>query len=221
MTGSPFASNCPKCGRRAPIVLRGLDSRCAACGAPRSLLAAPNVSFAGQPSRVGGAAATVAGTSVLVLGLSLSVGLWFLLQSIWPTHAVGWAFAVPVGAASLLFGCLLLLGGSRLRKSGTARQQEVQLEAVKAMVAHRHGPISASEVAGSLELPEAQVDALLTRLAREQSTAVTLDVDAQGRVVYDFEGEERRWRVLEEQADADATAAEVQAEQAREQARRR
>ncbi len=221
MTGSPFASQCSKCGQRAPIVLRGLDSRCAACGAPRSLLAAPNVSFAGQPSRVGGAAATLAGISVLVLGLSLSAGLWFLLQSIWPGHAVGWAFALPMSAASLLFGFLLLLGGSRLRKSGTARQQAVQLEAVKAMVAHRRGPISASEVAGSLRLPEAQVDALLTRLAREQATAVTLDVDAQGRVVYDFEGEERRWRVLEETAAAQDQATAAQAERAREPARRR
>ncbi len=217
MTGSPFASQCSKCGRRAPIVLRGLDSRCAACGAPRSLLAAPNVSFAGQPSRLGGVAATIAGVSVLVLGLSLSAGLWFLLQSIWPTHAVGWAFALPMGAASLLFGFLLLLGGSRLRRRGTARQQEVQLEAVKSMVAHRRGPISASEVAGSLQLPEEQVDALLTRLAREQATAVTLDVDAHGRIVYDFEGEERRWRVLEEAAQGQ----EAEAEQAREQARRR
>jgi hypothetical protein len=99
----------------------------------------------------------------------------------------------------------LLLGGRRLRHSGTARQQQVQLEAVKAMIAHRRGPISALDVASSLQLPEAQVDQLLTRLAREQATAVTLDVDARGQVVYDFEGEERRWRVLEEDAEADET----------------
>jgi len=218
LTGSPFASECPKCGQRAPIVLRGLDSRCAACGAPRSLLAAPNVSFAGQPSRFGGAAATIIGVSVLVLGLSLSAGVWLLLQSIWPAHALGWAFALPMAAASLLFGCLLVLGGSRLRKRGSDRQQEVQLQAVKAIVAHRRGPLSASEVAGALQLPEPQVDALLTRLAREQATAVTLDVDASGRVVYDFDGEERRWRVLEE---ADAQAEVAQAERAREPSRRR
>jgi hypothetical protein len=217
LTGSPFASDCPKCGQRAPIVLRGLDSRCAACGAPRSLLAAPTVSFAGQPSRFGGAAATIAGVSVLVLGLSLSAGVWFLLQSIWPAYAVGWAFALPMAALSLLLGLLLLFGGNRLRKRGSLRQQEVQLQAVKAIVAHRRGPISASDVAGALQLPEPQVDALLTQLAREQATAVTLDVDANGRVVYDFEGEERRWRVLEE-ADAEAELAE--AERAREPRRR-
>jgi hypothetical protein len=214
VTGSPFITECPKCGQRAPIVLHGLESRCAACGAPRFLLAAPNVSLAGQPSRLGGIAATIVGTSVLVLGLSLSAGLWFLLQSIWPASAVGWAFAIPMAAASLLFGLLLLFGGSRLRKSGAARKQEVQLEAVRTMVQHRRGPISAQEVATQLQLPEEQVDALLTRLAREKATAVTLDVDAAGHVVYDFEGEDRRWRVLEEQAEAegDREAAEAPAE---------
>lgn len=198
MTGSPLASPCPKCGQHAPIVLRGLESRCAACGAPRFLLAAPSVALAGRPSKLGGAAASLAGIAVLVLGLSLAVGLFFLLSAFLPV-AVGWAFAVPTAAASLLFGILLLLGGSRLTKSGTARQQQVALDAVRSVIKHRKGPISAAQVASSLQLPEPEVDALLTQLAREKATAVTVDVDPEGHVVYDFEGEERRWRVLEEQ----------------------
>jgi hypothetical protein len=194
-------------------VLRGLDSRCAACGAPRFLLAGPHVGLAGRPSKLGGAAASLAGVAVLVLGLSLAASLFFLLSAFLPV-AVGWAFAVPTAAASLLFGVLLLLGGSRLKKSGAARQERVALDAVRAVVQHRRGPISAAEVATSLQLPEPEVDALLTQLAREKATAVTVDVDPQGHVVYDFEGEERRWRVLEEQdaeqepdlRDADARA---------------
>lgn len=204
MNGSPVGSTCPRCGQRAPVVLRGLESRCAACGAPRSLLAAPHVSLAGQPSQWGGMAATVAGVAVLVLGLSLAAAVWLLLQSIWPAHAVGLALALPLAAASLLFGCLLLFGGTRLRRRGSERQQAVRLSAVRAMVQHRRGPIRAHEIAAELELPEAQVDALLTQLAREKASAVTLDVDADGHVVYDFEGEERRWRVLEEQQGADS-----------------
>jgi hypothetical protein len=209
LTDSPFNNACPKCGQRAPIVLHGLDSRCAACGAARFLLAAPSVSMAGQPSRVGGIAATVAGSAVLVLGLSLAVGLWFLLSALSPM--VGWGFAIPVAVASIFFGALLLFGGSRLRQHGTRRQEQVQLEAVKALIEHRRGPISALEAAQSLQLPEAQVDALLTRLAREKATAVTVDVDQQGHVVYDFDGEARRWRVLEEEVAAeDAAVAEAQ-----------
>ncbi len=204
MTSSSPGSGCPKCGQRAPIVLHGLESRCAACGAPRFLLAAPSVSLAGQPSRVGGIAAIIAGGSLSVLGLSLAAALWFLLQSFFPQSMVGWAFALPVAVASLLFGSLLMFGGRKLRQSGAARQEQVQLEAVKALVQHRKGPISALEVATALQLPEPQVDALLTRLARERATAVTVDVDPQGHIVYDFEGEERRWRVLEEEVVAAA-----------------
>jgi hypothetical protein len=206
-----MSSQCSKCGQRAPIVLRGLDSRCAACGAPRFLLAAPHVSLAGQPSRVGGLMVSLVGMSVLVLGLAISAGVWFLLQSLMPDRSFGWAFAIPAVALSLLAGLGLLISGRRLRKSGTARRDEVQLEAIRAMVKHRRGPISAADVAGALQLPEGDVDQLLTRLAREQATAVTLDVDARGQVVYDFEGEERRWRVLEDQAEPEDPAPEAPA----------
>lgn len=191
-------------------MLHGLDSRCAACGAPRFLLAAPNVALAGRPSKLGGAAASIAGISVLVLGLSLAIGLFFLLSAFLPV-AVGWAFAVPTAAASLLVGILLLLGGSKLKKSGSARELEVKLSAVRSLVQHRRGPISAAAVSASLQLPEAEVDAILTQLAREKATAVTVDVDAEGHVVYDFEGEERRWRVLEDQPTEEPAWSEAQA----------
>jgi hypothetical protein len=192
-------------------VLSGLESRCAACGRARFLLSAPSVSLAGEPSRWGGAAATLAGVCVLVLGLSGAAGLWLLLQSIWPGSLLGAAFGVPLGAASLLFGLLLLLGGRRLRQRGSARRREVERDAVQALVQHRRGPISAFEAARSLRLPEARVDGLLTELARERATAVTLDVDEQGHLVYDFDGEAQRWRVLEEQVDAAAAEQALEA----------
>jgi hypothetical protein len=59
---------------------------------------------------------------------------------------------------------------------------------------------------------------LLTQLAREKATAVTVEVDARGHVVYDFEGEERRWRVLEEQPEE--ASPEPDAEAARRERRR-
>jgi hypothetical protein len=162
------------------------------------------------------------GLMVLVLGLAGSTGVWFLLQSLMPTRSFGWAFAIPAGALSLLAGLGLLISGRRLRKSGTARRQGVQLDAVRALVQHRRGPISASDVASALQLPEGEVDQLLTQLAREQATAVTLDVDARGQVVYDFDGEDRRWRVLEEDAQADeARTAAEEAPQRHETSRRR
>jgi hypothetical protein len=197
-------------------VLHGLDSRCAACGAARFLLAAPNVSLAGQPSRIGGIAASVAGGGVLVMGLSFAAGLFFLLQALF-TSAVGLAFALPLAAVVAFFGVLLLLGGRRLRRSGVARRERVQLDAVRALVEHRKGPINALEVSRALDIPEPQVDGLLMQLARERATDVTVDVDAQGHVIYDFEGEQRRWRVLEQEVEAEE--AEVEGEAARRQRR--
>jgi hypothetical protein len=202
---------CPSCRRAAPIVLRGLESRCAACGASRFLLSAPSVSLAGQPSRVGGLAASIVGWGILLFGTSLAAALWLLAQSIWPGAMVGWALAIPVSAAALFFGLLFLLGGKRLRQQGTARQQEVQRSAVRALVEHRKGAISAHEVASKLQLPEAEADALLSALAREKATAVTVDIDDGGHVTYDFSGQDKRWRVLEdsleEQELAEAEAA--------------
>jgi hypothetical protein len=165
---------------------------------------------------------SLVGLSVLVLGMATSAGLWFLLQSLAPSRSFGWAFAIPTFAVSLLAGLALLISGRRLRKSGTSHRQGVQLEAVKALVQHRRGPISALDAASALQLPEAEVEQLLTRLAREQATAVTLDVDARGQVVYDFDGEDRRWRVLEEDAQADeARTAAEEAPQRHETSRRR
>lgn len=205
--GSPFATECPKCGQRAPIVLRGLESRCAACGAPRFLLGAPNVAFAGQPSRVGGVAASIAGIAVLVVGLASSAVVAAVLQAIFHVPMLSWVVGLSMAAVTLLVSLLLLFGGSKLRRHGAERQQEVQLQAVKSLVQHRRGPVTAEEVASALELPQAQADALLTQLARETATDVTVDVDARGRVAYDFQGEERRWRVLEEEAEVETEAA--------------
>lgn len=191
-------------------MLHGLDSRCAACGAARFLLAAPNVSLAGQPSRVGGIAASIAGGGVLFMGLSLSTGLYFLMQALFEKTALALAFSLPLAAAAAFFGTLLLLGGSRLRKSGDRKRDRVQLEAVRAMVQHRKGPVSALEVSRSLDIPEPQVDGILMQLARERATDVTVDVDAQGHVIYDFEGEQRRWRVLEEEVEAEQAETEAE-----------
>jgi hypothetical protein len=146
----------------------------------------------------------------LVMGLALSAGAWLLLQSLWPSGSLGWAVAIPMLAGSSLVGLLLLIGGTRLRRRGAARRAEVQLDAVRTLVQHRRGPLSAAEIARELSLPEASVDALLMKLAREQATGVTVDVDARGQIVYDFDGEERRFRVLED-AESDVDPADDRA----------
>jgi hypothetical protein len=180
-------------------VLQGLEARCAACGARRFPLSAPSVSLTGQPARFGGSAATLFGIAVLVLGGSLSVGVLLLLQTIAPTTALGWAIGIPMLVASLFFGILLLVVGSRLRKHGSARARAVRFDALRALLAHKQRAVTPNEVARALNLSDADADALLTSFAREYPTPVTLDVGEDGQLRYDFSGTETRWRVLEEE----------------------
>jgi hypothetical protein len=181
-------------------VLRGLEARCTACGAARAPFVTPSVTLAGQPSRVGGLLALVSGWVFLVMGLSLSAFLWLLLQSIWPGSMVGWAFAVPVAVLSLFFGGGLVFGGKRLHKSGESAQRSARVAAIRALVAHRGGIVTAAEAAQALNVSEAESDALLTELAKDPAQNVSLEVDDDGRVRYLFGVAEQRWRVLEENA---------------------
>lgn len=200
MRTSPSNSLCPRCGQRAPIVLRALEARCAACGAPRPLLASKSLTLTGQPSRVGGVLASISGAFVLVVGLCLALFLGLLLQSIWPGALVGWAFGVPIAAFSVLVGLVLLLGGRRLKRRGVLARREVQRDAVRALAAHSGGTVTSEQVALALSLSEPESDAVLTELAKDPAEDVSLDVDDDGRIHYLFGVPERRWRVLEETA---------------------
>lgn len=199
-TGS-FDPVCPSCRQRTPVVMRGIQAHCVACGAPRGFFGSPSVNLAGQPSRIGGIAAVSVGVFVLVLGLSLAALFGLILQSVFPASFVGWAVAIPIVAMTLLFGLLLVLGGRRLRRHGEERKQSVQLGAVKALIAHR-SPITALDVASALQVTETEADRLLTILATHPDEPLYLDVDDNGQVLYGVTPDERRFRVLEEQLRA-------------------
>jgi glucose dehydrogenase len=198
MQSASHGRACPNCGEQAPVVLQGLTARCTACGAERPPFAVHSVTFAGQPAKFGGVAATLVGWLVLVLGLSLALLVGLLLQSIWPASFVGWAFGVPIAALTLFFGVLLLLGGRRLRQHGGQTRRSVQLAAIRALVAHRGGSVTTAEAARALDVTEAEADALLTEFAKDAKASVSVDVDDQGVLRYDFDREEKRWRVLDE-----------------------
>lgn len=189
-------------------MLQGLEARCSACGARRFPLSAPSVSLTGQPARFGGSAATLFGIAVLVLGGALSLGVLLLLQSLWPATALGWAIGIPMLVASLFFGILLLVAGSRLREHGSKRARAVRFDALRALIAHKKRPVTPNEVARALNLSDVEADTLLTEFVRDYPTPVTLDVGDDGQLRYDFSGSdlsgsERRWRVLEEEHGAE------------------
>jgi hypothetical protein len=150
---------------------------------------------------VGGTLAFFSGWAVLALGLSLATFLGLLFHSIWPGKFVGLAFATPIALLTLVLGGFLVLGGKRLQSSGHKVQRAARLEAVRAMAAHRGGSITARDVAQSLELAEAETDALLTELAKDPDANVSLDIDDEGRIHYLFDGTaEARFRVLDQEA---------------------
>jgi glucose dehydrogenase len=167
-----------------------------------------SVTFAGQPAKAGGIAASLAGSLVLVVGLSMAVLFGLLLQSVWPASFVGWAVAIPIALMTLFLGIVLLLSGHRLQRRGGETQRSVQLAAVRAIVAHRGGSVTAAEAASALDLTEAEADALLTEFAKDPKAHVSIDVDEHGVMHYEFDREEKRWRVLDEaQVDAHASDA--------------
>lgn len=180
-------------------MLEGLEARCSACGLRRFPLSAPSVSLTGKPARLTGSAATVLGLAVLILGGALSVGIGLLLQSLAPSLVLGYAIGIPMLVASLFFGILLLVIGRRLRKHGSARARAVRFDALRALLAHKKAAVTPHEVASALKLSVAEADALLTEFAQEYPTPVSLDVDDNGQLRYDFSGTEKRWRVLEEE----------------------
>lgn len=225
MRTSPEDSRCPSCRQRAPIVLRGIDAFCTACGAPRKAFGAKSLTLAGKPLSIGGAVASAAGWAVLVGGLSLAVFFGVLLHSVWPGTLIGWAFGVPTSVISLLLGLVLIQGGRRWRKKGAFAEQSAKLEAVRALAAHRGGSVTSEDVAGALLVSEAEADLLLTELAKDAKLHVNLDVDDEGRIHYLFGLPEKRWRVLEEAAargelGSDVTQRELDSESGANRVRR-
>src|SRR5579862_6967824 len=92
---------CPHCGQNAPVVYRGVLAYCTACNAPRPPLTGTALHLAGQPSRVGGAIARVAGWIFIAAGLSLALGLGGILQAIFG-HLTGLLVGGPIAVVSIL-----------------------------------------------------------------------------------------------------------------------
>jgi hypothetical protein len=223
---------CPRCGQRAPILLRGIDALCTACGAKRLPFTGKTLNLAGKGSRIGGAAARFFGWATLVFGTSIAAFLALIFQSIWPEGFVGYAFAIPVMILSVAIGVPLVLGGKRLGRHGEEKERQTRLQAIRSLAAHRRGAITARDVAAALAMPELAADALLTDLARNPDENVSLDLDDNGNIYYLFGlgGEalhEARWRIAhpdltpgrDAAAEAEAAAFE-QAQQAQGTARR-
>ena len=183
---------CSTCRTEAPTVLHGSRARCAACGAPRPMLASTPVNLAGSASRFGGALATAFGFAVLFGGLGLAFAIGGVLHALGSYLAVtgllvaAYAVGAPLALLSLVLGVSLLRGGRKLDKSGVARSRGAQRDAVRAFAARHGGAITSQQAANVLAMPETAADAMLTELAKTPGEGVDLDIDEDGKVVFSF-----------------------------------
>lgn len=177
---------CPVCHKDAPIVYRGIQAYCTACGNLRSVIGGPSVNLAGRPSKVGGLFAKAAGWTVLVVGLALAALTVAFFQWIFPEGAAGWYLGTPLGLIAAGIGGSLLYGARSLEKTGSNQERRIHEKAVWAFAQNRRGVVSAAEVARSVGITDEQADTLLTDLAKSQPEQVTVDVDDEGNISYRF-----------------------------------
>lgn len=177
---------CPHCGKNAPIVYRGMVAYCTACNRPRAPLADRSVNLAGQPSRVGGTVANVAGWLVIAGGLVTALLLGALFQAILPAGIFGWILGIVIAVISLGIGGSLVYGGKSLQKSGTEVRKLTHERALFALAQNRGGVLSANDVAAALGMPAAEADKILTEYAKTDPDRVRLEVDDAGAITFVF-----------------------------------
>jgi hypothetical protein len=175
---------CPNCKQDAPIIYRGLNAYCTACGQPRSVLSSPSVTMAGQPAKVGGVVVKTLSYVVLAVGtgFSLLMGLLFSLVSSGTGLTAGLVFA----ALTLAISLPMMFGGKKLEQTGADEQNAKRSQAVFALAANRGGILRPADVAGSLQIPMQAADELLTHLAKTRGDEIDVDVTEHGEVVYKF-----------------------------------
>ncbi|MDC3955683.1 hypothetical protein KEG38_17590 [Polyangium jinanense] len=162
--------------------MRGARAYCTACGAPRSLLEDTPVNVAGQPSKIGGGVASVAGWVILITGLLLAGTLGGLIGLLNVT--VAWIVGGFLGGMSVLFGLLFILGGRLLWKTGKERERGAHEQAVLAVARRNAGSVTPAELARAVNITEAEADARLTEMAKRPDGRVTLEVDDDGTLRY-------------------------------------
>jgi hypothetical protein len=177
---------CPHCRQNAPIVYRGVFAYCSACNKPRPPFSAKALHAAGMPSKIGGTVGKVFGWGVLIAGLLMAATLIMLFYFLNPASAMGWAVGVPVMVLSLLVGLALLYGSSRLHRSGTETERETRQQALYALAANRGGMLTALDAARALNLSVADVEAVLSDWAKNDSDHISMEVDENGEVFYLF-----------------------------------
>lgn len=178
---------CPRCRQNAPIVYRGVNAFCTACGAPRSPLTSGSVNLAGQPSKVGGQITRVFGWIVLVAGTLLAAGSLAMCGAIVGMSAAApYILSIPIALATWVLSYFLLKGGKQLEQSGVDTQKATRTQAVFALANTRGGMVTPNDLAQAIAVTPKEADDILTAMAKEIPDHVSIEVDDNGVIYYRF-----------------------------------
>ncbi|MCL2725270.1 MAG: hypothetical protein FWD69_12630 [Polyangiaceae bacterium] len=184
---SKYGRVCPRCRQNAPLIYRGMNAFCTACGAPRMPLASSSLNLAGQPSKVGGTVARVFGWIVLLGGLLLGFGTLAACGALVGfASAAPYLFGIPITLVSVLAGYFLLKSGKEMSDAGAQTAKATQLQALFALANARGGVLTPLDVARAHNLSLENADNLLTTLAKENPDHVAVDIDDNGNLLYRF-----------------------------------
>lgn len=180
-------AGCPRCGQNAPLVYRGINAYCTACGAPRIPLTSTSLNLAGQPSKVGGTVARAFGWIVLALGMLVGSGTFAACGAVVGyAEAAPYLLSLPLVAISSFVAWLLLRSGNDLQRAGDQAEKTTRRQAIFALANTRGGVLTAMDVARYLHVTPKEGDDVLTELAKEGPDHVTVDVDDSGTVLFRF-----------------------------------
>lgn len=178
---------CPHCRQNAPLIYRGANAFCTACGAPRGVWTNTSVNLAGQPAKVGGQVTRVFGWIVLVLGTLAAAGTLAACGAIVGfASAAPYVFAVPLALVAWVVSYFLFRGGKSLEKSGEERQKATRMQAVSALANTRGGIVTPVDLARAIGVTEKEADQILTTMAKESPEHVSIEVDDNGGIFYRF-----------------------------------
>jgi hypothetical protein len=182
---------CPYCRTDAPLVYRGVQAFCSACGRPRSVLSGASLTHAGKPARIGGAVVQAFGWAALVLGLFVALLLGGVVAAAGALTGLfaataGWVVGGLTALLTIITFWALRRGGKKLEEHGDETLEQRREQAIFALAANHGGVLQAEQVARVIDVPVEQADELLTRFAKERQNEVGLEVGEHGELFYTF-----------------------------------
>jgi hypothetical protein len=149
------------------------------------VLSAASLTHAGKPARVAGAVVQAFGWLMLALGVGFSALLGLVIGLVFGGVA-GLSVGGVLALVSLALFGLARISARKLESSGDEERDRRREQALFALAANRAGRLQALEAATALDVTVEEADALLTRLAKQRTDEIDVEIGDQGEIFYTF-----------------------------------